>query len=170
MFRPSYGRCRAGLYCVGVSEQQRTVSSPQPVPDSAEYPGSDLGFPRDGAGSIASTSRRLGAFFADWVLCSVITAAFIRAHFGSPQFWTGLRDWSILVFALQDLLLTGVLGSTIGKRLFRMRVIRLDGKLLGPVWALVRTVLLLTVVAPLVQDRDTRGLHDRAANAVVVLI
>lgn len=75
-----------------------------------------------------------------------------------------------MVFAVQDCLLTGVLGSTIGKRLLRMRVIRPDGRLLGPGWALVRTLLLLTVVAALVQDRDVRGLHDRAANAVVVVM
>lgn len=155
-----------------MSEQNRVAPlPPQPAPSDAEYhPGSDLGLPREGAGSVASTSRRLGAFFADWLLCCVITAAFIKAPLGSPQFWSQLRDWTLLVFAAADFLLTGVLGSTIGKRLLRMRVTRPDGRLLGPGWALVRTVLLLTVVAPLVQDRDIRGLHDRAANAVVVLI
>jgi uncharacterized RDD family membrane protein YckC len=154
-----------------VSEQNRAAPlPPRPASADPEYPGSDLGLPRDGAGSVASTSRRLGAFFADWLLCSVITAAFIKAPLGSPQFWSALRDWTLLVFAVQDFVLTGVLGATIGKRLLRMRVIRSDGKLLGPGWALVRTALLLTVVAPLVQDRDIRGLHDRAANAVVVLI
>jgi uncharacterized RDD family membrane protein YckC len=114
--------------------------------------------------------RRLGAVFADWVLCSVVTAAFIRAPFGTSAFWSQLRDWTIIVFAVQDFMLTGLLGSTIGKRLFRLRVIRLDGRLIGPGWALLRTALLLAVVPPLVQDRDLRGMHDRAANAAVVLM
>jgi hypothetical protein len=35
-------------------------------------------------------------------------------------------------------------------------------------WALVRTLLLLAVVPPLLTDRDLRGLHDRAADTVVV--
>jgi hypothetical protein len=33
---------------------------------------------------------------------------------------------------------------------------------------LVRTVLLVLVVPAVVYDRDYRGLHDRASNAVVV--
>ena len=136
--------------------------------DAVGYPGSDLGLPRDGPGSIAPMGRRLAAFFVDWMLCTVIAAAFIRAPFGTPLFWAQLRDWTIVVFAGQDLLLTGLLGSTIGKRLFRMRVVRLDGRVIGPGWALLRTVLLLVVVPALVQDRDQRGMHDRAANAVVV--
>jgi len=32
----------------------------------------------------------------------------------------------------------------------------------------VRTVLLLTVIPPLITDRDLRGLHDRAANTIVI--
>jgi len=34
----------------------------------------------------------------------------------------------------------------------------------------VRTILLLAVVPPLVNDSDLRGLHDRAANTVVIRI
>ena len=44
----------------------------------------------------------------------------------------------------------------------------LDGKPVGLLWGLVRTVLLLTVIPPLVTDRDLRGLHDRAANTIVI--
>ncbi len=35
-------------------------------------------------------------------------------------------------------------------------------------WALVRTILLLIVVPALITDRDLRGLHDRAANTIVI--
>jgi hypothetical protein len=34
----------------------------------------------------------------------------------------------------------------------------------------VRTALLLTVVPPLLTDRDLRGLHDRASDTIVVRI
>ena len=134
------------------------------------YPGSDLGFPRDGSGAMAPMSRRLLAFLADWLLCSVLAAAFIGAPAGTPLFWSQLRDWTLVVFAIQDVLLTGLLGSTIGKRLLRIRVRRLDGRLIGPGWALLRTLLLLAVLPPLVQDRDMRGMHDRAAGAAVVVM
>jgi uncharacterized RDD family membrane protein YckC len=43
-----------------------------------------------------------------------------------------------------------------------------DGKPIGFVWALVRTILLLAVVPALITDRDLRGLHDRAANTIVI--
>jgi uncharacterized RDD family membrane protein YckC len=49
-----------------------------------------------------------------------------------------------------------------------LRVVRVDGHPVGPLWALVRTVLLLTVVPALLWDRDYRGLHDKAADTVVV--
>ena len=49
-----------------------------------------------------------------------------------------------------------------------MRVARLDGKPVGLGWSLVRTILLLCVVPPLVIDSDRRGLHDKAANTIVI--
>jgi hypothetical protein len=52
--------------------------------------------------------------------------------------------WTIVVFAAQDYLLTALAGMTLGKR--------------------------LTGIPPLVTDRDLRGLHDRAANTIVVLL
>jgi uncharacterized RDD family membrane protein YckC len=65
-------------------------------------------------------------------------------------------------------LLTALTGLTLGKRLLGIRVARLDGRPVGFGWALVRTLLLLAVVPALFTDRDQRGLHDRAANTVVI--
>jgi len=59
---------------------------------------------------------------------------------------------------------------TVGKRLLGIRVMRLGGRPVGFGWALVRTILLLAVVPALVTDRDLRGLHDRAADTIVVRI
>ena len=55
-------------------------------------------------------------------------------------------------------------------RLLRLRVVRLDGKPVGLWWALIRTLLLLAVVPPLIFDSDLRGLHDKAANTLVIRI
>ena len=57
-----------------------------------------------------------------------------------------------------------------GKRLAGIRTVRLGGGPVGFGWALVRTAILLTVVPPLLTDRDLRGMHDRAANTIVVRI
>ena len=102
---------------------------------------------------------RLLALFVDWLLCMLI--AFWLTH---SQYWT------IVVFAVEVYVLTALTGTTVGKRLCGIRVIRTDGSLVGFRWALVRTVLLLTVVLPLLTDFDRRGVHDRAADTIVVRI
>jgi uncharacterized RDD family membrane protein YckC len=124
------------------------------------YPGEDLGLPETGPRSVARMGRRIGALVLDWLLCLLITASFTR----HAQYLT------IVVFAAEVWLLTALTGFTVGKRLLGIRVVRLDGKPVGLLWALVRTLLLLTVVPPLVTDSDLRGLHDRAANTVVIRI
>ena len=104
--------------------------------------------------------RRIAALFVDWLLCLLITMSFSR----HAEYLT------IAVFAAEVWVLTALTGFTVGKRLLGIRVARLDGKPVGFVWAFVRTLLLLTVVLPLVSDGDLRGLHDRAANTVVIRV
>jgi uncharacterized RDD family membrane protein YckC len=131
-----------------------------PAPDGAQtYPGERLGLPETGSGSVATIGRRLLALLADWLLCMVVALAAFRSQF-----------WTLPVFAAETYLLTALTGVTLGKRLLGIRVMRLGGGPAGFGWALVRTVLLLAVVPALVTDRDLRGLHDRAANTVVVRI
>ncbi|HEX4062920.1 MAG TPA: RDD family protein [Streptosporangiaceae bacterium] len=126
----------------------------------SQYPGEELGLPEQGPRSVARMGRRIAALFVDWLLCLLITLSFTR----HPQALT------IGVFAAEIYVLTALTGFTVGKRLLGIRVARLDGKPVGFWWALVRTVLLLTLIAPLVNDSDLRGLHDRAANTVVIRI
>lgn len=109
-------------------------------------------------------SRRIAAIFIDWLLCTLIVVALIRPARADVGAWT------LLVFAAEDFLLTALTGLTIGKRLLGIRVVRLDGKMIGPLWGLLRTVLLLTVIPALLLNRDLRGLHDRASNTAVVRI
>jgi len=101
--------------------------------------------------------RRVGALLIDWVICTLIAVALFHD-----------QDWTLVVFAVEEYLLTALAGITIGKRLTGIRVARLDGKPVGLLWGLVRTLLLLTVIPPLITDRDLRGLHDRAANTIVI--
>jgi hypothetical protein len=126
---------------------------------TAGYPGQHLGLPQRGPGSVASMPRRLLALLIDWLLSMVI--AYWLTH---SQFWT------IAVFAIETYLLTALGGSTVGKRLVGIRTVRIGGGPVGFGWALVRTAILLTVVPPLLTDRDLRGLHDRASDTIVVRI
>ncbi|HZC40716.1 MAG TPA: RDD family protein [Streptosporangiaceae bacterium] len=122
------------------------------------YPGERLGRPEHGPGSVAAMGRRMLALLIDWLVCLVIAAGLFH----------DAQRWTIVIFAVEVYLLTALTGLTVGKRLLGIRVMRLDGGPVGFWWALVRTVLLLTVIPALMTDRDLRGLHDRAANTVVV--
>lgn len=123
------------------------------------YPGQRFGLPKRGSGSVSSMPRRFSALLIDWLLCMLI--AYWLTH---SQFWT------IAVFAVEVYALTALGGSTVGKRLVGIRTIRVDGGPVGFGWALVRTAILLTAIPPLLTDRDLRGLHDRAADTIVVRI
>jgi uncharacterized RDD family membrane protein YckC len=129
------------------------------------YPGERLGLPKEGPGSVASYGRRLGALCVDWFV-ALMTVRFVAAVSGRHVAPGSL--WPIAAFGIETWLLTGLIGVTIGKRLLGMRVVRLDGRPVGPLWAFARTALLCLVVPALLWDRDHRGLHDKAADTLVV--
>ena len=122
--------------------------------------------------SVAPMGRRLLALIVDWELCYLIASGLVRhnvftvtdAHYQDAQ-WIAL-----LLFAVEVYLLTAISGLTIGKRLLGIRVIRTGGGRPGFGWAALRTFLLLCVIPPCLSDRDLRGLHDRAADTIVVRI
>ena len=150
-----YTAVRAGDTVEGVSASP--VDGANAPGNRPAYPGEKFGLPADGPRSVAGMGRRVGALLIDWVVCTLIAVALFH-----DQYWT------LVVFAVEDYLLTALAGITIGKRLTGIRVARLDGRPVGLLWGLVRTVLLLTVIPPLITDRDLRGLHDRAANTIVI--
>jgi hypothetical protein len=123
------------------------------------YPGQYLGLPEQGPGSMSSMPRRALALLIDWLLCTVIALWLTHSPF-----------WTIVIFAVEVVVLTALGGSTVGKRLVGIRTVRMDGGQVGFGWALVRTAILLTVVPAIITDRDLRGLHDRAASTMVVRI
>jgi len=114
--------------------------------------------------------RRLVALIVDWVLCYLIASSIVRhnvftvtdAHYQDAQ-WVAL-----LLFVFEVYMLTAISGLTVGKRLLGLRTIRTNGDRPGFRWAALRTVLLLCVVPACLTDRDQRGLHDRAADTIVV--
>jgi uncharacterized RDD family membrane protein YckC len=130
-------------------------------------PGVRLGLPETGPGSVATTGARVGAFLVDAVVANL--AAGIPYLFG-VRYSLADRNYAVIgAFLVLEFLLDAIYGQTVGKRLFNIRVIRVDGQGLGsPKWLLLRTVLLGFLVPAVVWDRDRRGLHDKAAGVVVV--
>jgi uncharacterized RDD family membrane protein YckC len=129
------------------------------------YRGERLGLPQEGPGSIAPFGRRLAAVLIDWLL-SVLIAYGLIAH----RDVHAANSWALAVFGVVALVSLVLVGSTPGKRLLGLRVVRLDGGRVGYGAALVRTVLLVLFVPAVIWDRDSRGLHDKAARTVEVRI
>ena len=79
------------------------------------------------------------------------------------------ENWTLVVFGVVTLLaLLTVGGPRPASCCCGCGSSRVDGSRLGAGAVLVRTVLLLLVVPAAVWDRDTRGLHDKAACSVEV--
>lgn len=114
--------------------------------------------------------RRVIALLVDWLLCYLIASSIVGhsvvavtdAHYQQAQWLT------LLLFAVEVYVLTAISGLTVGKRLLGLRTIRTNGGRPGFKWAALRTLLLLFVIPACLSDRDLRGLHDRAADTVVV--
>ena len=121
--------------------------------------------------SAAPMGRRLPALIVDWLLCALIASS-LTGHvlFGgaTDKHYFASQYATLGLFVLEVYLLTAVSGLTVGKRLFRIRAISTDGRPPGFKWAAVRTMLLLFVIPACITDRDLRGLHDRAADTIVV--
>ncbi|HEX9087685.1 MAG TPA: RDD family protein [Arthrobacter sp.] len=124
----------------------------------SKYPGERLGLPESGPGSIARAGRRIVAICIDWGIALLISN---YAFAGDP--WATLA-----VFAVEQALLVGTLGYSIGHRIVGIHVVRLGGGPAGPVPALVRSLLLCLVIPAVIFDPDHRGLHDKAMNTVLV--
>jgi hypothetical protein len=152
------GRAPASQAPAG-SQASTAQLTARPPAGQAYYPGQGFGLPEHGPGSVAAMPRRLLALLIDWLLSMLV--AYWLTH---SQFWT------IAVFAVEVYVLTATTGFTVGKRLVGIRTIRTGGGLVGFWWALVRTAILLTVVPPLLTDRDLRGLHDRASDTIVIRV
>jgi len=126
----------------------------------AAYPGERLGRPDDGPRSLGSFGRRLVALVVDWVMALLIAGWLLRSS-GLEQFGP------LLVLLVENVVLVGLAGATVGHRLLGLRVETLEGRAPGLLKALIRSVLLCLAIPPLVWDADQRGLHDRWAGTLV---
>ncbi len=130
------------------------------------YPGERMGLPQQGPGAVAGYGRRLVALVLDWLLAMLIAQGLSAVFHWSPL----ARSFATLVvFGVLAWLLTAIFGTTAGKRVAGLRVARLGGGPVGLMWSLERAVLLVLLIPAVLWDRDHRGLHDRAAQTVVLV-
>jgi uncharacterized RDD family membrane protein YckC len=130
------------------------------------YPGERMGLPQEGPGSVAGYGRRLVALVIDWFVALIIAQVLAAALHWNP----GARSLlTLAIFGVLSWLLTGLFGTTVGKRIAGLRVATAHEGRVGLLGGLERAVLLVLLVPAVIWDRDHRGLHDRAAGTVVLV-
>ncbi|CAB4536772.1 unannotated protein [freshwater metagenome] len=111
----------------------------------------------------AGFGRRLGAIMADWVLAVGITNLFSQ---GLTMTTALLRH---AVFFGVILLMTYLTQSSIGQRIFSIKVVDADtGGRLPPLRVLSRT-LLLVLILPALFSHEGRGYHDILNRSAVIV-
>ncbi|MBK8866731.1 MAG: RDD family protein [Dermatophilaceae bacterium] len=132
---------------------------------AGEYPGQTLGLPQTGSGSIARFGRRLVAIFIDWTMCQLIAYLLFKVELGhgGPGSFAPLA-----IFAVENILLLPTVGSTVGQRILGIGLMSVNGRPATIVQVVLRTMLLCLAIPALIWDRNTRGLHDKAAGTVLV--
>jgi uncharacterized RDD family membrane protein YckC len=138
-----------------------------PTRGDAAPAGTRLGLPASGPGSVASFGARLAAIVLDTLIASGV-AALVLAPFSANRL--NVNTLGTVLFAAVYLVGVSVWGRTPGMYLMRLRVLGVHGRPPRLHWNLVRTVLLMLIIPPLLQDGDMRGVHDRASGTVVVRV
>ena len=144
------------------------IEGPEAVTGVSGYPGERLDRPEQGPGALARPGRRFASVLIDWVICLVIARAFFS---GQVVGGTAGSFIPVGILLVENVLLVGTAGYTVGQRVLGVHVERVvGGGPLGLLRGLVRGVLLVLVIPPLTMgwDVDRRGLHDLISGSVVV--
>lgn len=127
------------------------------------YRGERLGLPQTGPGSVAPLGRRVLALIIDWFASMLVAGLIFRGQGQDRALDT------LLVFAVMTMALVSLGGASFGHRIMGVRVVSASGGgAVNPLRVIVRTLLLCLLIPAVIWDRDGRGLHDRAADSVVV--
>ena len=137
--------------------------------DPSTWPGSRLGLPKEGSGSVAPFSVRAFGFALD-IVASALAAGVVTAQLEHPSDLTRqLIPYGVLL--VEQVLLVALTGQTLGMRIMGTKVVRLRDVTRPPgfVAALGRALpLLLTLGLAGFFTRDGRGVHDLLAGCVVL--
>ena len=130
------------------------------------YPGERIGLPPDGRGSLASWGARILALCIDWAVCMAVAVVLFGSEVLTGNGW---RAWAVLAtYFVESTLATWLGGASLGQRVCRIGVLRLDRAPLGLARAVLRAALVSLVLPALVVGTDRRALHDLAAGTAVV--
>ncbi len=130
------------------------------------YPGERLGLPETGPGSLAPMGRRLGALMIDWLISYGLAALALRLGVFSEH---ALATAVLAIWFVLGVVSVRLFSFTPGQLVLGLQVVTVDGHpSVGIIRAVVRGVLVGTVVPALFTDWDGRGLQDRLTATAVV--
>ncbi len=130
------------------------------------YPGSTLGLPESGRGSLASWFSRIAALILDWGACMIVAVLLFGTGVLRDGGW---RAWMVLAtYFVQSAVLTALTGSSFGQLLARIVIVRLDGQQLGWGRAIARAAMISLVLPTVVIGAERRALNDLVLGTAVV--
>ena len=116
-----------------------------------------------------SQGRRMLGITIDWLAAYAVTLGFFA---GSGSFLERSRNVGLtvlLVLTVEYLVLVALTGASFGHRIVGLRVVRFnDGGPVTILQALIRTLLLVTVVTAVTFDENGRAPNERLSNTVLV--
>lgn len=130
------------------------------------YPGSSLGLPASGRGSLASWRSRIAALIIDWAASMAVATLLVGT---GALYGGGWRGFVVLaVYVVEKALLTWLASGSFGQLLARVAVVRVEGGPIGAWRAVVRAVMVGLVIPTVVVGAERRGLDDLVLGTVVV--
>lgn len=129
------------------------------APTAEEYvPGSRLGLPAEGPGSVAPIGRRFCSLLLDWALCLLLSWWLLQ----------GNEEATLGLFLLMNVLFITVFGATPAQFVLGLRVRPVGGRSPMILRALFRTLALALVLPAVFWNGDRQPLHDVVAGTAVV--
>lgn len=130
-----------------------------------KYRGERMGLPETGAGSLATTGRRVAALVIDWLLAAGIGLLIFNVWDGAPDQATT----NLLVWVLISVVSVWLFAFTPGQAALGMGVVRVDVPVrVGVGRSFFRVLLTIFILPPVITDIDGRGLQDRATQTAVI--
>ena len=109
--------------------------------------------------------RRLAAITLDWLACYAIIAALS----GGIGQMSGFKPGVITLFFAEVWILTALTGSSLGQRIFGLKVVTFPaGRAVSVKAALIRTFFLVLLVTAVTYDANGRGIHERISKTWLV--
>ena len=112
-----------------------------------------------------SLGRRFAALMVDWLACYFIVAA----SAGGVGKMAPNRSLTVLaLFFAEIAILSALQGASLGHKIFGIKIVRFsDGGAINPIQALIRSVLLVSVIFAITFDENGRGMHERFSGSVL---